>query len=162
MWMHQQQQIGIFLPKICPTERQLADMNTKPNGGESLQKSHGSSSTHITHTPYESVGREEHAWCTNQSPIGIYHVCILYSSQVKTATGLEMPIDVPPTAVAGHLWLQKLQFDTTVLIPPFPRGSMPFSVCYRRCYDQRPSPQILQETLIGVSLKYHLYLTCRH
>ena len=37
--MHQQQQIGIFLPQVCPTERQLADMNSKPNGGESLQKS---------------------------------------------------------------------------------------------------------------------------
>ena len=38
MWIHKQKLLGIFLPEVCPTDRQLADMNTKPNGGESLQK----------------------------------------------------------------------------------------------------------------------------
>ena len=38
-WLHQQKLIGIFVPKACPTDRQLADFNSKPTGGTQLQKS---------------------------------------------------------------------------------------------------------------------------
>ena len=38
-WIHQQKLIGIFRPEACPTDRQLADFNSKPTGGNQLQKS---------------------------------------------------------------------------------------------------------------------------
>ena len=38
-WLHQQKLFGIFIPEPCPTDRQQADFNTKPNGGSQLQKS---------------------------------------------------------------------------------------------------------------------------
>ena len=38
LWLHQQKLIGIFIHEPCPTDRQVADFNTKPTGGESLQK----------------------------------------------------------------------------------------------------------------------------
>ena len=38
-WLHQQKLVQVFLPEPCPTDRQLADFNTKPTGGNQLQKS---------------------------------------------------------------------------------------------------------------------------
>ena len=39
MWMHQILDLKIFRPVSCPTDRQLTDMNSKPNGGQKLQQS---------------------------------------------------------------------------------------------------------------------------
>ena len=39
LWLHQQKSIGIFYPFPCPTSRQVADFNSKPTGGSSLQQS---------------------------------------------------------------------------------------------------------------------------
>ena len=33
-WLHQQKHIGIFIPEACPTDRQLADFNSKPTSKE--------------------------------------------------------------------------------------------------------------------------------
>ena len=37
-WLHQQKLLEVFVPEPCPTDRQLADFNTKPTGGSQLQK----------------------------------------------------------------------------------------------------------------------------
>ena len=39
LWLHQQKLFGIFLPLPCPTRRQVADFNSKPTGGPTLQQS---------------------------------------------------------------------------------------------------------------------------
>ena len=39
LWLHQQKIFGIFLPLPCPTTRQVADFNSKPTGGPTLQQS---------------------------------------------------------------------------------------------------------------------------
>ena len=39
LWLHQQKNFGIFHPFPCPTNRQVADFNSKPTGGSTLQQS---------------------------------------------------------------------------------------------------------------------------